>query len=192
MKRFQVDKDATSLTLTMEIDYWRFAVGGGLFFVAMLCNLVFAALGVWQVDRSGKPMGTLGPFAFFEPQANPFGFLWGVSFVLIVALIPVFALRLRDSAIEYRFDLLSGLLLRNGKELTPLRKVENVQIRRMMDADRGHWYRIVLVYGDGNEIFIDESYDEDEVAALAYDIAGYANTEVVRVSGSRGRAVSGM
>ena len=49
----------------------------------------------------------------------------------------------------------------------------------MVDSDGGHWYRLAIIYADGQEIFIDDSYDEEEVSDLAYDIADYSNAEVV-------------
>jgi hypothetical protein len=184
MSRFQITREDECIELAMPFDSGHVVRGGILFLVSVGCNLVLAILALTQEPAApgASPSGS-GPLGILQPQAHPFGFLWVLSTVVLVILIPIYVLRIRRSGITYRFDRAAGRLTMNGRELAPLRLVERVRLRTMTDPDGAHWYRLTVDYADGHEIFIDDSYDADELTALALDLADYTGRPLVRRGG---------
>jgi hypothetical protein len=116
---------------------------------------------------------------FLDPTFNHFGFLWLIGALAAGGLVPLYAVRVYRAATAYRFSRVTGLFTKNGRRITTLSRIEYVQVRPILDADDRASYRLSLLYGDGNEEFIDESYDEREIRWLAREIAGFVDVEVV-------------
>ena len=98
--------------------------------------------------------------------------------MFIAFTLPIYAWVVKRLSNVFCFDLAKGALLKFGKPVTWLARVEYMLIRRARDVDHNATYKLLLIYGDGREALIDESAEEWEVRLLAEEIGGFIGVDV--------------
>ena len=175
------DEGADRLTLTLPQGDRLIAVGFPLFLLAIVCvtllgllALVFDANDALRGSRGG------GDGGFFDPSRNHLGFLWLVALFLMLVFLPVYVSRTIRARIVWSFDRGADVFSRNGRWIAALRRVEQVRVRALNDPEGTFLYRLFVIYGDGREILLHQSYDEVEIWILAHEIGDFVG---VRAAG---------
>jgi hypothetical protein len=176
MSRFDVSKEDERLTLTLSMSERLLAAGCPLFFFALVCVTALGVLGL-MLDSHASPMR--GDGAFFHPRGNHLGFLWLIGLLLMLFLVPFYVVKASRSDLVFSFHRDTGLFLRNGAVVTPIRRIESVRIRPLCDPDDAYSYRLVIVYADGHEIVLHNSYDERGIRELATQIGSFIGVPVI-------------
>ncbi len=179
MGRYDIIRDDERLTLTTPVERRMVAAGCPLFLFASASLLVLGTLSVIYESRRPTVKSTTELSALFNPHINQFGFLWLMAVLFIAAMVPIYAYLIRRWSTAYCFDMSKGALLRFGKPLTWLSRIEFIRVTRTRDADEHAEYAVVIVHDDGHELKIDESDDEREMRWLAREVAEFTGVRIV-------------
>jgi hypothetical protein len=178
MSSYEVIRDEERLTLATPTERRMLLVGCPLFLFAAACLLVLGAVTIVYESHHIDSRSAGDPSHLFNPHANQFGFLWLVACLFAAITLPLYAWAVKRMSNIFCFDLAKGALLKHGKPVIWLSRVEYLQIRRVRDVDHVSTYKLLLVYGDGREILIDEYSEEWELRLLAEEIAGFIGVDV--------------
>lgn len=174
MNRFVISRDADRLTLTQPQDDRILSVGCPLFLIGVVSTTVLGLLGL--IFDAQNVLGSGGDF--FVPRRNHLGFLWAVALIGMLVFLPVYVLRTGRARTVWSFDRATDCFARNGRRLTALRRVEQVRVRALNDPDGRFLYHLFVIYGDGREVLLHQSYDDAEIWILAHEIGGFASVGV--------------
>lgn len=179
MSRFIISRDADVLTLTQPQAGRLLAVGCPLFFLAIASVTLLGLLGLFfQANPLRTGARRVGEGDFFDPASNHLGFLWLLALFLMLVFVPVYVLRAGHAHVVWTFDRAADALLRSGRRLCALRQVEQVRVRILIDPDGANLHRLFLVYRDGCEALLHQSYDDVEIWILAHEIGDFAAVTV--------------
>lgn len=178
MSNYEIIRDEERLTLATPTERRMLMVGCPLFLFAVACLMVMGALTILYESHHVDTRSAGDPSHLFNPHANQFGFLWLVACLFIAITLPLYAWVVKRFSNVISFDLAKGALLRYGKPITWLGRMEHVLIRRVRDVDHFVTYKLLVVYGDGREFLVDQSPEEWEIRLLAEEIAGFVGVDV--------------
>jgi hypothetical protein len=155
--------------------------GCALFAFTMLIVLVLGALSTLQVATAPAAPHVVvdDPGRFFAPRQNHFGFLWLFASALMLVIVPLYVLRAYKAPLVFEFRRSEDTLLRDGRPVTRLRRIENLSITETKDPDSRYLYLLEVVYGDGHRMLLHNAYEEREVMNLANEISAFVGTGVV-------------
>src|SRR5438552_7506429 len=156
MSSYEVIRDDERLTLATPTERRMLLVGCPLFLFAVACLMVLGALTILYESHHVDSRNAGEVSHLFNPHANQFGFLWLVACLFIAITLPLYAWVVKRLSNVFCFDLAKGALLKFGRPVTWLARVEYLLIRRARDVDHNSTYKLLLVYGDGREALIDE------------------------------------
>src|SRR2546423_13796731 len=180
MCRYDVLKEEDRLTLALPIERRLMMAGCPLFLFASACLLVLGFLTIATEAHSLRDHHAGDVDRLFNPHVNQFGFLWLVACLLIAGFVPIYAYLVRKYSMAYCFDLSKGAVLKYGRPVTWLSRIEYLKIRRTRDPDDFSTYTLLLVHNDGYELVIDDSNEEPQIRLLAEEIAEFTGVHVVR------------
>jgi hypothetical protein len=178
MSTYEIIRDDERLTLATPVERRMLLVGCPLFLFAVACLLVLGAVTLVYESHHVDSRSAGDPSHLFNPHANQFGFLWLIACLFIAITLPLYAWVIKRASNIFTFDLAKGALLRHGKPLIWLGRIEYLQIKRVRDVDHVSTYKLQLVYGDGRAILLDECQEEWEMRLLAEEIAGFIGVDV--------------
>ena len=179
MSQFDISRSEEQLTLKHPLSVQVLPTGCLLFAAASLCLALLGLLGILE-DAQGFGSGVAADSAhFFHPAHNHFGYFWLLGALLMLVLVPWYLVTANRSALVFTFERNTGLFLRNGRVVTRIGRIEYVCLRERQDPDEAFFYELSIVYADGHEMLIDNSYDEQQIASLAKEIAGFLETPLV-------------
>jgi hypothetical protein len=179
MSRYDIIRDDEKLMLSTPVERRMIAAGCPLFLFASASLLVLGTLSVIYQSRRQPGRQASDLSALFDPHVNQFGFLWLMAVVFIAAMVPIYAYFVRRWSTAYCFDMSKGALLRFGKPVTWLSRIEFIRVTRTRDADEHADFAVVIVHDDGHELKIDESDDEGEMRWLAREVAEFTGVRIV-------------
>jgi hypothetical protein len=167
--------------LTLRFDNrGEVGVKGCLFFlVGMVCIISLGVLSVIQSADSQNQKLVTDPAHMVGIHTNQSGFLWIVSTLAMLVLLPVYLWRLHHSAAIFTFTKSTQIFARNTKTIAPFAKIEKLQIRETKDPDQRFLYEVELFYGDGYSVFLHNTYEEREAGNLAKEIARFVEVPVI-------------
>jgi hypothetical protein len=179
---YDIHRDRDRLTLTKSLGDRITSTGCLLFFGAFASITAIGLLSLMQdvsfVDAGGRD-APQDDARFFHPRYNHFGYFWAVGSLLMLFLVPFYVVRAHRSSLVFCFDRTSGLFSRNGKPVAALARIEYVWIRETRDPDDAYLYLLLIVYSDGHELLIDNSYDERRIVNLAKEVAAFLDVRMV-------------
>ena len=178
VSRFDIARDGEQLTLTTSMENRLLGVGCLLLALSLFCLAALGFLSLMEESRTAFDRASADTMRFLNPHANQFGFLWAVGSVLTLVLAVVYARKIRCSTLAFSFDRETGIFARNEKPVTRLDHIEFVRINRVFDPEEAYSCRLLVVYNDGYEEFIDESYEEPQIDHLAREIAAFVGVPV--------------
>lgn len=183
VSRVAISRTEERLTLTLPQGDRLFTTGCPLFLLALVCLTVLGLLALVFEAQYGaqRGLGGAGPGGdadLIAPGRNHLGFLWLLALLLMVAFLPLYVIRAGRARIVYAFDRPADAFTRNDRRIAALRRVEQVRVRALNDPDGALVHRLFVVYGDGREIFLDQSYGEPEIWILAHEIADFVGVGV--------------
>jgi hypothetical protein len=179
MQRFEITGDDDRLVLSMSLGYQRLGQGCLLLFLTTVCVTIIGILAVVQGDVAAGGKDLTKEAGFFDPHANHFGFLWLIATVLAGVALPLYIWKLYQTTVTFVFDRETDRFTRNGKVITRLSKVEAVRVRHSDDPDQRELHKLLVVYGDGFELPLDNWYDERETYYVAHEIAAFLGLHVL-------------
>ncbi len=178
MNRYDMVREEERLTLTLPIERRLMNAGCPLFLLAAISVLALGFLSI-AVEAHSVSDHAGDPSRLFNPHQNQFGFLWLVACLMVTVFTPLYVYLVRRYSTAFSFDLSKGALLRYGKPVTWLSRIEYLRIRRSRDPDDFCTFSLVLVHNDGHELLVDESDEENEIRWLAREIAEFTGVRVV-------------
>lgn len=117
-------------------------------------------------------------------------------FMLLFWVAPLFGLpellrqiRTLISGETFTLDRKTGLIERNGVRVARFPDVERVQIRTITGPESGSEYRLSIALKNGEKIRIAHSSNEEDMTAIAEELADLLNVEVGRKGSSKGWSV---
>lgn len=150
-----------------------------LFLFTMMFVLILGIFAVVQTAQSGARSANMDdPARFFSPQQNHFGFLWLILSLGMFVAVPVYVRHLYRAALVFSFRRSDEAFLRDGHLVTRLRKIEYLTIREVRDPDARYLYLLNVIYNDGQDMLLHNSYDEREIMNLANEIATFVGVKV--------------
>ncbi len=179
---FDITRSDERLTLTTVMGERELFTGCGLIGVAFVCILALGALTLVRDVQLATPSPAVGANGAVSAESNHFGILWLLALAAAMVLVPVYVVALYRANPVFSFDLSSGLFTRNRRMITPLRRIEQVCVRRLSaftDTDVRPVYRLLIVYGDGSEVALDESHNNEALEVIADEIARFVDRDRV-------------
>ena len=180
---FEVTRDEERLLLASPVGLGQLLTGCLLLGIAFLSVLALGGLSLLHeshlTGENVAPGGTVG----FGPHGNHFGLLWLAGVVLAILLVPLTIVHLYRGGPVYVFDRRTGEFRRGTRLVTRLGRIEAVCVRRVTpveERDERPLYRLLVLYDDGFEMVLNESHYDEPLEALAEEIAGFVDREVVR------------
>lgn len=119
------------------------------------------------------------PGRLLAPRQNHYGFLWGLSCLLLLVIGPLAIRRAYNVPVAFTFQKGDGQFLRDGRIVCPLRRIESLAITETRDPEGKYLYLLDLIYGDGQSLLLHNGYDEREIMNLANEISAFVNRKVV-------------
>jgi hypothetical protein len=174
---FDVRNNAGELTLRLENRGELSGKGCALFAVTMTAVMILGFLSILQTLETGGNYGD--PSRAFTPTKNHFGFLWVLSTLMMLVLIPLYVVKAYRSALVFSFRKSDNTFRRDNRVVSKLSRIENVRIAESKDPDSHYLYLLHLCYGDGYEMLLHNGYDEREVMNLANEISVFVGCKVV-------------
>jgi len=121
------------------------------------------------------------PWTFPMPLSVFVGFFW---------VCPLFALpsilrlsREVQLGVHYQLSRDTGVIAKNGAAMALLGDVDRVQIRTLPGGQDWHdEYRLTLVLKDERKLKIHQTFEWDEIAGLADDLADFLEAPAIRKS----------
>jgi hypothetical protein len=177
---FDITNSRDELTLRLENRGELTIRGCFLFFFTMMFVALMGIFALIQTFSSySKDHLSDDPSVIFAPTQNHFGFLWLVLLLGTVVGVPVYVMRTYKSALVFTFRRSDDAFLRDNHLVTRLRRIEYLTIRETKDPDARFIYLLDLVYNDGEEMLLHNTYDEREIMNLANEISAFVGTRVV-------------
>lgn len=138
--------------------------------ITIVCLFALGVISVFAGRSSGQDV--------LAPRGNNVGFIWAFSTVVMIVVIPWYLSRLHRPAFTLEFLKKDKSIRQEGSIVTRFERVEYIDVSESTDSDGRYSYTVSLVYGDGQEIVLEQSYNEREELALADRLAGYIGTQV--------------
>jgi hypothetical protein len=149
--------------------------------ILFLSFMMFGLLALGAISLfSGRSSGQ----DVLMPRSNHVGFLWAIASVAMLVVIPVYLGRLHRPALVLEFLRADKSVRRDGGIITRFERVEYLEVSESKDADGRYQYTLTLLYGDGQELVLERSYDEKAQLALADRLAAFVGTQVRCLSSS--------
>ncbi len=138
--------------------------------ITFACLTLMGAISVVSGRSSGQDIASV--------KGNNVGFLWIVATVVMIVAIPWYLSKIHKPTFTLELLKKDRSVRREGSIVTRFDKVEFVAVSEGKDSDSRYNYTVTLVYGDGQELVLEQSYDEKAELALAGKIAAYIGTRV--------------
>jgi hypothetical protein len=118
------------------------------------------------------------PMHLFAPSENHMAFLWIVATGLMLIFVPYIVNRAYKASIRFRFNKTENAFFKDRRRITRLDKIEHVLLHETKDPDSRYIYRMYIVYGDGNQLFLHNGYNEREIMNLANTVSVFVHCPV--------------
>jgi hypothetical protein len=174
---FDVRNSASELVLRLENRGELNAQGCGVFAVTMTVVMLMGFLSLLHVADTGGSFAD--PAATLAPTRNHFGFLWIVSSVMMLALVPLYVIKAYRSALVFAFRKSDNTFRKDNRVVSRLSRIEHVSLRETKDPDSRYLYLLHVIYGDGNQLLLHNGYEEREIMNLANEISAFVGCRVV-------------
>ncbi|MGC4046940.1 MAG: hypothetical protein QM758_24355 [Armatimonas sp.] len=138
--------------------------------ITIVCLFALGAISVFSGRSSGQDV--------LAPKGNNVGFLWAFSTVVMLVVIPWYLSKLHKPSFILELLKKDRSVRREGSIVTRFERVEFVEVSESMDPDGRHTYSVSIIYGDGQELMLEQSYEERDELALADRLAAYIGTQV--------------
>jgi hypothetical protein len=143
--------------------------------LTIVCLFALAGISVFTGSVNGN---------IVQPRSNHVGFLWAVTSVAMLILMPLYLSRIYRPQPPLEFLERDGTVRRDGSLLTRFDQIEYLELSEARDADGRYLSVLTMLHGDGRELVIHRSYEERDLLALADRLARYTGTTVRTVSSS--------
>ncbi|MGC4043947.1 MAG: hypothetical protein QM758_09130 [Armatimonas sp.] len=138
--------------------------------ITFACLTLMGAISLVSGRSTGQDIVTM--------KGNNVGFLWALATVVMLVAIPWYLSKLHKPTFTLELLKKDRSVRREGSIVTRFDKVEFVAVSEGKDSDSRYNYTVALVYGDGQELVLAQSYEERNQLALADRLAGYIGTRV--------------
>lgn len=118
------------------------------------------------------------PMHLFSPSENHMAFLWLVATGLMLIFVPYIVNRAYKVAMTFRFSKAENAFFKDRRRVTRLDKIENILLHETKDPDSRYIYRLYVVYGDGQQLFLHNGYNEREIMNLANEVSVFVHRPV--------------
>lgn len=105
-------------------------------------------------------------------------FLWLVATAGMLIFVPYIVNRAYKSAMTFRFSKAKNGFYKDKKKIARLDKIEYLLLHETKDPDSRYIYRLYVIYGDGQQLFLHNGYNEREIMNLANEISLFLHRPV--------------
>src|SRR5438067_32247 len=135
MSSYEIIRDEERLTLATPTERRMLLVGCPVFLFSIASLFVLGAITILYESHGIDSRLAGDPSHLFNPHGNQFGFLWLVACLFVAIMLPLYAWIIKRVSNIFSFDLAKGALIKHGKPLIWLSRIEYLLIRRVRDVD---------------------------------------------------------
>jgi hypothetical protein len=140
--------------------------------LAMVSLAFLAGVSVFAGSAGGDPL---------KPRSNHVGFLWLVTSGVMLVVLPLYLSQIYKPATALELYGADQTVRSNGSIITRFEKIEYLEVAESRDSDGRHQYALTVLWGDGNKLLVQRSYDERELLMLADEISLFTEKPVRNV-----------